>query len=50
MYVKWHIVRKVAISIMMDIGATHNFISEEKAKRLSLELKKDLGCMKVVNF
>ena len=34
---------------MVDTGATHNFISKGKAKKLSLKLEKDLGHMKAVN-
>ena len=49
MYVKRHVVRKMFISIMVDTGATHNFIFEGKVKKFSLKLKKDSWCMKVVN-
>ena len=47
---KGHIVGKVATSIMMDTGATHNFISKGEVKKLGLKLEKDSGRMKVVNF
>ena len=49
MYMKGHIAGKVATSIMVDTGATHNFISRGKAKKLSLKLEKDSCDMKVVN-
>ena len=50
MYMKGHISGKVTTSIIMDTGATHNFIFEGEAKKLGLKLEKDLGRMKVVNF
>ena len=40
---------KAAKSVMIDTGATHNFISEAEAKRLGLKLQKDAGRMKAVN-
>ena len=40
---------KPAKSVMIDIGTTHNFVSEVEAKRLGLKFEKDVGCMKVVN-
>ena len=49
MYVKGQIASKVATSMMVDIGATHNFIFEGEAKKLSLKLEKDSGHMKAVN-
>ena len=36
-------------SVMIDIGATHNFVFEVEAKRLGLKLEKDVGRMKAVN-
>ena len=49
MYMKGHVVGKAATSVMVDTGATHNFISEGEVSKLSLKLEKDSGCMKVVN-
>ena len=49
MYVKKHIVEKVATTIMVDTSATHNLISEGEAKKLGLKLEKDLSHMKIVN-
>ena len=49
MYVKGQIAGKVATSIMVDTGATHNFISEGEARKLGLKLEKDSGRMKAVN-
>ena len=46
---KGQIAGKVAMSIMVDTGATHNFISKGEARKLGLKLEKDSGCMKVVN-
>ena len=40
---------KPAKSVMIDTGATYNFISEVEAKRLGLKLEKDVGRMKAVN-
>ena len=34
---------------MVDMSAIHNFISKREAKKLGLKLKKDSGCMKVIN-
>ena len=50
MYVKGHIIGKLGISMMMIMGATHNFILEGEARNLSLKLEKNLSHMKVVNF
>ena len=50
MYVKGHITSKVATSIMVDIGATYNFIFEGEAKKLGLKLEKDSSHMKAINF
>ena len=49
MYVKGHIAKKVAITIMVDTGATHNSISKGEAKKLGLKLEKDSSHMKIVN-
>ena len=40
---------KATKSVMVDTGATYNFISEAEAKRLGLKLQKDAGRMKAVN-
>ncbi|WP_265645587.1 retropepsin-like aspartic protease, partial [Escherichia coli] len=40
---------KAAKSVMIDTGATHNFISVMEARRLGLKLDKDPGRMKAVN-
>ena len=45
MFVEATINGKTAKSVMVDTGATHNFISEAKAKRLGLKLEKDSGRM-----
>ena len=39
----------MAKSVMVDTGATHNFISASEAKRLGLKLEEDVGRMKAVN-
>ena len=49
MYIKGHIAGRIATSIMVNMGATHNFISEGEAKKLSLKLEKDSGRMKAIN-
>ena len=49
MFVDAAINGKPAKSVMIDTGATHNFISELEAKRLGLKLEKDAGRMKAVN-
>ena len=36
-------------SVMIDIGATHNFVFEVETKHLGLKLEKDVGHMKVIN-
>ena len=36
-------------SVIIDTGATHNFILEVEAKCIGLKLEKDVGCMKAVN-
>lgn len=40
---------KVAKSMIVDIGAIHNFCLENEARRLSLKLHKNMGKMKAVN-
>ncbi|KAA0067253.1 Asp_protease_2 domain-containing protein [Cucumis melo var. makuwa] len=49
LYVNTWINQKQAKSTMIDSGATHNFITEAKAKRLKLRWEKDTGRMKAVN-
>ncbi|KAJ7949948.1 Retrotransposon protein, putative, Ty3-gypsy subclass [Quillaja saponaria] len=49
MFVKGHLGGKPATSVMLDTGATHNFVSEAEAKKLGLKLEKDSGQMKAVN-
>ncbi|KAJ7947141.1 Retrotransposon protein, putative, Ty3-gypsy subclass [Quillaja saponaria] len=49
MFVKGHLGGKPATSVMLDTGATHNFVSEAEAKKLGLKLEKDSGRMKAVN-
>ena len=34
---------------MIDIGATHNFVLKEEAKRLKLQTSKEVGWLKAVN-
>ncbi|XP_050374592.1 uncharacterized protein LOC126792152 [Argentina anserina] len=48
-FVEGSINEKVAKSVMIATGATHNFISEMEALRLGLEYEKDMGHMKAVN-
>ena len=36
-------------SVMIDTDVTYNFVSKVEAKRLGLKLKKDVGCMKMIN-
>ena len=49
MYVDTWIKQKPSKSTMVDSGATHNWITEAEAKRLSLRWEKDTGKMKAVN-
>ena len=35
---------------MVDMGATHSFISKGEAKKLGLKLEKDLSHMKAINL
>ncbi|XP_062021178.1 uncharacterized protein LOC133737687 [Rosa rugosa] len=49
MFVDGSINGKIAKSVMVDTGATHNFVSETEARRLGLKLEKDVGCIKAVN-
>ena len=49
MFVDAHVNEEFAKSVMIDTGATHNFISKARAKRLCLILDKDTGQMKAVN-
>ena len=42
--------RKPVQSVVIDIGATHNFVSDVKEKCLGLKLKKDVDHMKAVNL
>lgn len=38
-----------AVRALLDIKVTHNFISEDKAKRLGLKMTKERGTIKAVN-
>ena len=49
MFVDAIINSKPARGTMVDSGATHNFISEQEARRLELKVEKDAGKMKAVN-
>ncbi|KAA0047561.1 uncharacterized protein E6C27_scaffold115G00220 [Cucumis melo var. makuwa] len=49
LYVDTWINQKQTKSTMVDSGATHNFITEAKARRLRLRWEKDSRRMKVVN-
>ncbi|KAA0065526.1 uncharacterized protein E6C27_scaffold638G00290 [Cucumis melo var. makuwa] len=49
LYVDTWINQQQAKSIMIDSGATHNFITEAEARRLRLRWEKDSGKMKAVN-
>ena len=45
-YIEWEDSKK---SVMIDTGATHNFVYEVEAKSFGLKLEKDVGRMKAVN-
>ena len=49
MFVDASINSKPAKGTLVDSGATHNFISEQEARRLELKIEKDTGKMKAVN-
>lgn len=49
MFLDANINGKVAKSVMIDTGTTHNFVSETEAGRLGLKIEKDVGHMKAVN-
>ncbi|KAA0036436.1 uncharacterized protein E5676_scaffold360G001010 [Cucumis melo var. makuwa] len=49
LYVDTWINQKQTKSTMVDLGATHNFITEAEVRRLRLRWEKDSGRMKVVN-
>lgn len=49
MYVNLDINGMATIAVV-DIGATHNFISREEAKQLGLKLEKDSSKMKAINY
>ena len=39
-----------ATKALVDIGATHNFVSEDKTKRLELQASKEGGWFKAVDY
>ena len=49
MFVDTVIESKPTKSTMVHSGATHNFLFEQRARRLELKIKKDTSKMKVVN-
>ncbi|ERN13245.1 hypothetical protein AMTR_s00040p00232750 [Amborella trichopoda] len=48
MYIETYINRKAA-KAMIDMGATHNFVSKDEAKRLGLWFAEETGWVKAVN-
>ena len=42
-------VNRMSTKAMIDTGATHNFVSEEEARRLKLRISKEAGWLKAVN-
>ena len=50
MFVEATINGKAAKNVMVDTGATHNFISKVEGKRLGLKLEKNSGRMKAINL
>ena len=42
-------VNGMSTKAMIDTGATHNFVSEEKARRLKLQTFKEAGLLKAIN-
>ena len=48
MYVET-LVNGKATKALVDTGATHNFVSEDEAKRLELQASKEEGWRKVIN-
>ena len=42
-------VNGMSTKAMIDIGATHNFVSEDEARRLKLQTSKEAGWLKAVN-
>ena len=48
MYVETQ-VNGMSAKAMIDTGATHNFVSEEEARRLKLRTSKEVGWLKAVN-
>ena len=48
MYVK-ALIKGKATKALVDIGTTHNFVSEDETKRLELQASKEGSWLKVVN-